>query len=121
MPSRLPAAARRFTRRDLAASAPTGRTLRSGRAPSDRGDWELQAGVIRECVGGKEGIGQPHRGHAGAAGLGGQERGRVQTLDGQRLRGVQNPLFFRDNAAMLFGDAKTTVDDVVNALAAVRV
>ena len=34
--------------------------------------------------------------------------------------GVQNPLFFRENAAMLFGDAKTMVDEIVGALAAVR-
>jgi NAD(P) transhydrogenase subunit beta len=35
--------------------------------------------------------------------------------------GVQNPLFFRENAAMLFGDAKVKVDEIVGALAAVRV
>jgi NAD(P) transhydrogenase subunit beta len=30
--------------------------------------------------------------------------------------GVQNPLFFRDNSRMLFGDAKERVDDIVRAL-----
>jgi NAD(P) transhydrogenase subunit beta len=29
---------------------------------------------------------------------------------------VQNPLFFRDNSRMLFGDAKERVDDIVRAL-----
>jgi NAD(P) transhydrogenase subunit beta len=30
--------------------------------------------------------------------------------------GVQNPLFFKENAQMLFGDARDRVEDIVRAL-----
>lgn len=30
--------------------------------------------------------------------------------------GVQNPLFFRDNSQMLFGDAKQRIDDILSVL-----
>ena len=33
--------------------------------------------------------------------------------------GVPNPLFYRENAQMLFGDAKERVDDILRCISAV--
>ena len=60
--------------------------------------------------------GSPIAGHAGAAGLGGLERHRLQALDGGRLRRGREPAVHRDNAQMLFGDAKDRVEDILRAL-----
>jgi NAD(P) transhydrogenase subunit beta len=62
------------------------------------------------------GPGLAHRGHAGAARVGGAQRRGVQAVDGLGYAGVQNPLFFRDNTQMLFGDAKQRVEDILRAL-----
>jgi NAD(P) transhydrogenase subunit beta len=35
--------------------------------------------------------------------------------------GVQNPLFFKENTQMLFGDAKVRVEDIIQALSRTRV
>jgi NAD(P) transhydrogenase subunit beta len=38
------------------------------------------------------------------------------TVASWNMSGVQNPLFFRENTRMLFGDAKKTLDAVLAAL-----
>ena len=42
--------------------------------------------------------------------------GTTVFLLGLNTTGVQNPLFFKENTSMLFGDARARVDDILAAL-----
>ena len=55
---------------------------------------------------------QPDRRHAGAHRLERRQRDRVQAVHGLGLRRRPDPLFFRENTQMLFGDAKDRVDAI---------
>ena len=58
----------------------------------------------------------PNRRYASVRSMESTKRYRVQTLYGGGLRRRQNPLFFKENTQMLFGDAKERVDDILTAL-----
>ena len=62
------------------------------------------------------GAGLTDRGHAGARGLARQDVIVFKRSMATGYAGVQNPLFFKDNSRMLFGDAKDRVDEIVAAL-----
>ena len=41
---------------------------------------------------------------------------RLQALDGLRYAGMPNPLFYRENNYMCFGDAKATIEKILKAI-----
>ena len=60
---------------------------------------------------------EPDRGHAGAAGVGGRERRRLQALDGVGLcRRRRTRCSSARTPPMLFGDAKERVEDILREL-----
>jgi NAD(P) transhydrogenase subunit beta len=50
---------------------------------------------------------KPDRRHAGAGGVEGQAGVRVQARQGTGYSGIENPLFYKDNTRMFYGDAKS--------------
>ena len=57
---------------------------------------------------------QPHRRHAGAGGLEGQGRSSsASAASGTGYSGIENPLFFKENTRMFYGDAKASMDSLL--------
>lgn len=59
---------------------------------------------------------QPDRRHARPHRLGGRPGHRLQRSMASGSGGVQNPVFFRSNTSMLFGDPKDRVEGIVGGL-----
>jgi NAD(P) transhydrogenase subunit beta len=53
------------------------------------------------------------RRHAGAGGLEGEERLRLKRGQGTGYSGIENPLFFKENTRMFYGDAKKSIDQLL--------
>jgi NAD(P) transhydrogenase subunit beta len=42
-----------------------------------------------------------------------QNRDRVEARSGHGYSGIENPLFFKENTRMLYGDAKASLDQLL--------